>query len=558
MATTDHPRYRRHVPAQAARPLSRFQRASIAALVAAMSASQFACTDASPPPPPAASSAVLAAVPEPEHVGATLVLKDGGATWERMRAALGGDGALLPSRLGTYVASAVGLPIGCAESVSDHEPIVGAMLDPSLLHPFEAAIAVHLRSADSVLAAATQGPSAPFRAEHDARAKGDLLKRVGSGPDVALGLFGNHLVIGTSVDALLALGPYLARTAANALPPNVPEGTLGLLDVRADTLSVALPILRTRATVADGPTGAFVNPLIAELFHRAEDATHVTATVTADDATATVTIRAERTARTAPGRTVPVAALLDLPRTVDVGVVDAHDASSAAVTGAPFGAIANFLAPKERADAELAGNALASARGPKALLGFENGPVGPVVYARADWVDVDKGRAALTDLVAIANRDATRTALAGHGVYFDGKHTVIANVGSVFRFRVGADEDDPRLRQKVPNTARNVDVLFRDADATLDVASGTEAVTALEALSTGDHLGGLEAIAALARRLPKEAHAALFLDPSRLIHGARSDHSHAFVVEADEPTAVTFTCVLAQQAMGAVLQALLR
>lgn len=502
----------------------------------------------------------LTAVPEPANVGATLYLPDGGASWTRLRTALGGEHALLPSRFGSFIVSTVGLPISCADLVSDHEPVVGMLLEPSLLHPFEGAIAIHLRSADSVLSRATQGELATHRAERKQDSKGDFLTRIGTSssaerPDVALALFGNHLVIGTSATALSTLGPYLSRSAGvPGSPLAIGSGGDATLDARAGFLALALPFARMRASVPWGG-GSVLNPAIAELFDRIAGATHLRASLDlggTGGALAKLDLAIDRPAATVPAGTAPASSVLGLPASIDVGIVDAHPA--AAPNASPLGPLATWLDPADQRDVERAGSALAAARTPLSLIGYENGAIGGVVYGRATWADAKAGRGALDELVAIANRPTSKAALAGHEVQLSAKRTVLENVGSVVRFRLSPTPPVPNKTQLTLATPP-VDVVFRDGDAILDIASSMDAQGALVTLATAPHLDTDSAAGTLLSLAPPAAHTVLFLDPARLARGPRSARSRALVVEVDEPTKVNLTGWLDADALRFILGA---
>lgn len=512
----------------------------------------------SSPPSASAVASALPAVPEPENVGATLYIPDGGATWERLRAALGGEHSLLPSRFGSFVVSAVGLPISCADLVSDHEPVVGLVLDPSLLHPFEGAIAIHLRSADSVLSRATQGELATHRSERKTDSKGDFLTRIGSGPDVALAVFGNHLVIGTSASALSTLGPYLAQRVSGLAT----SGGDATLDVRADFLKLALPVARMRASLPGSAGGSVLNPAIGELFQRIDGATHLRLSLELAGLTGPASAKLglvidrppEAEAAKIAATTAPVSSLLGLPASIDLGIVDAHP--TAAPNASPFGPLVTWLDPSDQTDVERAGAALAAARTPLSLIGYENGPIGGGVYARATWSDAKAGRAALDELVAIANRKTAKAALALHDVQMVAKRTVLENVGSVVRFRLSDAPTDPKKPRSGTVAAPTVDVVFRDGDTSLDIATSLDAQTALVTLATAPRLETDPAVVALVGLAPPAVHAGVFLDVARLARGARGARSRTLVVEVDEPAKVTLTGWLDGEALRFILGAL--
>jgi hypothetical protein len=508
------------------------------------------CGDKSATPSPSAVPSALAPVPEPERLGATLVVRDVGATWEHVRAAFGGDKSLLPSRFGTAITSWVGLPVAAAELVSDHEPALGAALAPTLLHPFEGALAFHLRSADGVLSMATQGSLATFRAERESDTKGDLLTRIGSGPDVALGIFGNHLIVGTSREAVATLGPWLSRTLAARAPAEIPDGSEAFLDVRDAFLSAALPFIRLKSTLKDGPAASVLNPWIEQLLRTTEGATRITLSLRTKEAATLLEAVIDHPAGDARAME-SVAALLALPSAVDIAAFDARGATDSV---APLGPVADFLDPTEKTDLDKAGEALRKARGPGSLVAFQNGPAGPEIYARANWSDPRAGREAIGDIVRIANRDATKAALGAHGIRLVAKETVLENVGDVVRFRISATP-----RSAAPpkgDDSALVDVFFHTKDARLDIGSGTDAAGALRALLGGPLLDADEGTAALAKLVPSTGSSALFFDVAHLVRGPRAERSRAILVETDEPGRAVLDAALDAESLGSIVRAL--
>ena len=506
-----------------------------------------------------AQPAPLPPVDEPAGVGATLTIRDGGATWAHLRAIAGDRVGLAPSSLGGAVAIATGLPIGTSDLFSEHDPVVGALLEPGLLTPGRAVVAFHLRAADRVIALATQGQGAPFVARRDDATNADLLEPIDTGnrgsKSPALAVFGNYLVVGSDEEALLELGPYATRN----LTQEAPGTEAAVVRLHPGLLKLASPFLRARvASLGDGPTSLLGKLALGDLVDRAAASNGGTISFDVGDESAAVSCVLDR-GDMAPGLATkgPVRGLLDLPSTANVGILafEPSEKRHAEETNIDA-AVSSYLEAPDRDAFKEAFGMLTGARGDGFTLGFENGLLGQAFYGRIAIADRDKAERALGSLVDLSGRKSVADAFAKHDMAVSAKETVVEHVGDVVRVRVSAASD---TKKDAPANAPGVvNLLGRMNGGALTLGSGADAVAALRSMLDGPRLASDPAAEALVGRLPKDACIGIIADPARMLHGATAGKSWLAGSILDETQSTRATVVLDANAIRAIMEVALR
>jgi len=509
---------------------------------------------------PSVQPAPLPPIDEPAGIGATLAIRDGGATWAHVRALAGDHIGLAPSSLGGAVALATGLPIGTSDLFSEHDPVVGALLEPGLLTPGRAVVAFHLRAADRVIALATRGQGAPFVARRDDATNADLLEPIdtvngGAKKSPALGVFGNYLVVGSDEEALLELGPYATRNLAQEAP-----GTeAAVVRLRPGLLKLASPFLRARvASLGDGPTSLLGKLALGDLVERAATSNGGTISFDVGDESAAVRCVLDRAdAASGTGTKGPVRGLLELPSTAHVGILAFEPSEKRHVEESDIdAAVSGYLEPPDRDAFKEAFGMLTGARGDGFTLGFENGLLGQAFYGRIAIADRDKAERALGSLVDLSAKKSVADAFAKHDMAVSAKETVVERVGDVVRVRVSATSD---AKKDAPANAPGVvNLLGRMNGGALTLGSGADAVAALRLMLDGPSLASDPAAEALVGRLPTDACIGIIADPARMLHGATASKSWLAGSVLDEAQSTRATMVLDANAVRVILEVALR
>lgn len=166
---------------------------------------------------PSASAAIeVTPVPAPGGLIADLFLPRPDQTWKALRDLVGGPALLLQSSFSLFAGTALGLPTLAAANVSADVPMVGALGE--VQDEVAAVLGLHVVSGGELVAQLTSGADAAFDVELDPSTGIQVLTRKQTSPgDVVLGVFANRLLVAPSRVALLALGPYVARTLPGAV-----------------------------------------------------------------------------------------------------------------------------------------------------------------------------------------------------------------------------------------------------------------------------------------------------------------------------------------------------
>jgi hypothetical protein len=173
--------------------------------------------DASPPPE-------LGPVPAPSGLAAELFVPNADATWKSLRELVPGPALLLPASFPLLVTTLLGIGADASGSINEKGSLVGALVQAGDGASLDAVLAVHVKNGRSLVAALTTGQSGRFTAERDA--KSGVLQLVPKASkeslDLALGVVGDRLLVAGSRAALLAGGPYVARTLPKRPAPAEP------------------------------------------------------------------------------------------------------------------------------------------------------------------------------------------------------------------------------------------------------------------------------------------------------------------------------------------------
>ena len=193
---------------------ARARRFAVAALAVALAAA--GCHRRSPGPTPEPSAAAaLPPVPEPDRLLLRGAIRHPADVYQELVTLVGGRARFLPTSLAVAIATtAFDSPLS-AGLVDDGAPVALAVLDEDA-ETASTVAALRLTSGRELVASLTTGSDAKFVAQKDGSGVVLLTPR-GAGPSAELGVYGDHLLIGESKTALLAAGPFLARTVAPAI-----------------------------------------------------------------------------------------------------------------------------------------------------------------------------------------------------------------------------------------------------------------------------------------------------------------------------------------------------
>ncbi|MEB2311486.1 MAG: hypothetical protein OZ928_06525 [Polyangiaceae bacterium] len=196
------------------------------------------CGESSAPAPSASSSAAaLTPVPAPANLLADLYVPTPPSTWGALRALVGGPVMLMPAGIPLLSTTLLGLPAATAGLLDESTPVLGAIVEqdgePRIV------LGLHVRNGREVIAALASGSDAKYRAKRDDASGLTVLEPVpGKAPaEIRLGVAGSYLVASKDAAALVAAGPYVARTLSGR---PMPAG--GGIVVVADHRALAGPI----------------------------------------------------------------------------------------------------------------------------------------------------------------------------------------------------------------------------------------------------------------------------------------------------------------------------
>ncbi len=404
----------------------------------------------------------LAPLPVPPgHVG-DLFVRAPAATWAKARGSLGGAALFLPQSFGGLVATLVGLPITLSGEIDEAVPVVGAAARQGR-GPLQVAVGIHVKAGDRFIAQLTTGESARFNATVDPTTHVTLLtdKVAPESARLALGVFGNYLLVAATPADLSALGPYVVRTLGPAAAPaddfamELPEAALAG-PVRDQARELRGKSEGAAATII--PLSGLLDTAITLL----GDASHGHLGVNLD----TSALHGRLTLTPKPGgagsqliadlAVGDVKPLLALPEATTLGLLW-RESPAARAENAPkqADALARLLGSDVGADDKAAITAAllgeAQARGDFQTVGIAWNGTGPTAVVRAPAGDTDRMKKALKQIVDLGNLASFKKALAALGIKLAVDKAVVENlVGDVTRVRlarVDADGKDPKRRQ---------------------------------------------------------------------------------------------------------------
>jgi hypothetical protein len=495
-------------------------------------------------------------LPPPEgHLG-DLFVPAPGATWSKARGDIGPAGLFLPQGFGALVTTLVGIPITFAAEIDDAVPLVGAAARAGQ-GSLQLVIGVHVKAGDRLLDQLTRGESARFNAALDPATHVTLLtdKVAPQSAKVALGIFGNYLLVAAKPGDLYAVGPYVARTVGAAPVPKddvvfeLPEKALAgpvldqVREMRAGTEGAAATVL---------PLGSMLDSAVTLL----GDASHGRLAVNLDaqslHARLSVTPKPGGAgAKLVEGLAVgDVKPLLDLPDTTTLGILW-RESAAARAENAPKQAEAlghllattgpgATLSDDDRAAISAALRAEAEARGDWQVVGVAFNGTGPTAMVRTPVTDADKMKKALKQLVDVGSLPAFKKLLAGIGFKLAADKAVVENLSAeVTRVRLSRAGDDPKDLPKKdapkkddpkkdpkkkadapePDVPRAVDLLYYVDGSGLFATAGYDPKDALRALSkapSGPNLGGNAPMAGALSAVAGDATFVLVADALRI------------------------------------------
>ena len=164
--------------------------------------------------PVSSAAAVPSVVPEPSGLLFQGVIRRPGVVYKELQQIAGGRAHLLPANLSVAVATTLFDSPLSAGLVDDGAPVAVCILRGD---GDEANIvtALALTSGRELVATLTTGADAKFTARADVSGPTVLTRRTPD-PRVAIGVFGDRLLLSDSESALLAAGPFLSRSARPA------------------------------------------------------------------------------------------------------------------------------------------------------------------------------------------------------------------------------------------------------------------------------------------------------------------------------------------------------
>ncbi len=181
---------------------------TLAVAVAALGLVMPACKSDKAQPP-----AVVALQPVPAPAGhvADVFIPTPDATWQLMRAKLGGPMALLPATFPGAVVTILGLSPQLLEQIDSNVPAYGVWTDDG--KRMVLVMGVHVRDGARAVTLLTDGADAKFKARPDPSGV-TLLDPTptNTAHAAALGVTGNYLLWAETSDDLVKSGPYVART----------------------------------------------------------------------------------------------------------------------------------------------------------------------------------------------------------------------------------------------------------------------------------------------------------------------------------------------------------
>ena len=432
------------------------------------------------------------------------------------------DLPLAGSSWAAFAVGVLGLPITASEAFDLTAPVRLALVDPPGFGGLGAMVALPLRAPDRLIAVASLGAGAPFRAEKDETLRGERLIRASGDGRFEMGVLRNHLVVG-GAGSLSHAGAFLSdpkqplfTTASGRLGGWVAGRVVAeLIDAavmrvdrpQRDLLSESVPF---------GPIGSAFRAMAEIPFE-----------ITLDAAVASLRCSLPKTPALA-GLLASLtegerAALLAADRDASIAIAfnqgSADRVKGAEWTGRTLRALGLVSEPPGAAGEALV--ALAQARGDGVQLAVERGAAGALAYGACDLHDEEAAKKALAALVDAAASPPKNAITSIHIV--ETRLTLVGEAVHVFIDREEA-EKDPKSDAA---TKRLASVLLRVESGRLALGTGRDAMMALKkglrrrSEEGPASLADLAVVKPVAGALPARAAVFGFFDPARWFSSAR-------------------------------------
>ena len=551
------------------RPFPSFLRRGLLLAALALAASPAGCSKPDPQPAPV-PLIDLSPVPAPAGLVAELFLPTPDATWAKARIAVGGPALFLPVNAGTLVANLLGMPVTAAQEIDGNVPVLGAVVDTGEGAPPDAsaegagaarqraraAIGIHVKDGDRLVNLLTRGEGARFDWRMDATTSITLIEPKGTVPPgvatngsvgaeapssapappargrAVMGVLGNYLLIGSVLEDLTTVGPYVARTMPKA---PVPKEDLAVEIPRA---AIDGPILGAALGFWGKVRELAIAPTVESWFAILGDVERARVTVVLDEAAHVRFTATPRAGSGAASKAVSEAAvgdvkpLLELPGDALAGLLvrERPEARGEGVGQQVQGLVrllGQEVPEKEREQITAALRAVAEARGDWFSAGLRWAGTGPTAYARSAVSDEEKLGKAIQDLVELAKVPSVKAFLKQEGLRVSSaKHVVERLPGDARRVRFERAEEKEKKGAEAPagdpaeTLPRAIDLVYLLEKGSLFAAAGyepDEAIRRMVGAPEGERLGATPAFQAALGKLGEDTSFALVLDPLRIV-----------------------------------------
>jgi len=203
--------------------------------VALISFSVYGCSK-NKPEPSEAKPAEPVVIPTPKGLVAELALANPGETWVKVRAAMGGPLAMLPTQGGVLATTAFDLPPTAAELFDMNLPAVGALIEEE--GRFAAVLAFHVKDGPKLAELATTGEFPRHVKKADAASGVILLEPKEATPGPAIGVSGNYLTVAARSSDLTRYAPFVTTVLPSRAAPKEDVVALATPDGLAHLVSM--------------------------------------------------------------------------------------------------------------------------------------------------------------------------------------------------------------------------------------------------------------------------------------------------------------------------------
>ncbi len=455
------------------------------------SSALLSCAD-NKPPAPSAPAEDLSPLPAPAGHVADIFIPAPESTWTRARAMVGGPAVFMPQSFGALAAQLLGLPMTISGEFDHALPVLGALTYEKNAG-MHAVLGLHVKAGDRFIDQLTRAENARFELKPDTASGVRLLSRKQASTQAApvvLGVVGNYLLVGRSIEDLKAIGPYVARTLPAAKAPaedlaiEIPEAALGgplLEDMRKSWAE-----MRTRVEKAGAPVIPLKSPF-ETLLTVLGDSKHARLALTLDDAAAharfTLTPKegdgpaAKALATMSTGDAKPV---FDLPEGTQLAMMW-RESKDARVEDAPAQAeslvklLGEGIPDKDKEAMIAAIVAEAKVRGEWVTLGVSLEPTGPAAVLRAPVEGEDEAKKALEGIEKLAKLTGVKDVIKREKLSISISKAVVEDLaGDVRRVRFKRDEKKTEAGAASSELPHAIDLLYFVKGGTLVGAVGED------------------------------------------------------------------------------------